>query len=240
MDHSILLFFKDGKSLRYVHEVLAIRSRDAAERFGEIGLPDRARLITLGTRKDDGRWLPGEEVAEKETITLPDLASGDYVVARYLSPPTTATCTTRATSAPGCSFEGDLPIFHQRFEVYSPDDVPPLAHGLAGAPAPTPVKLGERAGLRFDVQRSGAAAQRTTPRRPLSGCPRPGRVGTWCWRTTWPTCAIAPWPAGGAPPGSMSGPGRPPARAASESASAAWRGRSAKASKTTAASSSAT
>ncbi|MEZ4469203.1 MAG: hypothetical protein R3F60_00055 [bacterium] len=154
VDHSILLFFKDGKSLRYVHEVLAIRSRDAAERFGEIGLPDRARLITLGTRKDDGRWLPGEEVAEKETITLPDLASGDYVVARYLEPADNGYLYDSGYLSPRVFFRGvDLPIFHQRFEVYSPDDVPPLAHGLAGAPAPTPVKLGERAGLRFDVQR---------------------------------------------------------------------------------------
>lgn len=153
LDHSALLFFADGKSLRWVHEVLAIRSRDAAETFGEIGLPGDVRLFSLYTRKADGRRLYADEQPEKDTISLPDLKDGDYVVAVYLEPSDNGYLYDSGFLAPRVYFRGvDLPIFRQRFEVYAPDDVRPVAQRLNDAPEPQRVALGGRAGLRFDAR----------------------------------------------------------------------------------------
>lgn len=154
LDHSILLYLQNSKSLRFVHEILAIRSREAAEEYGEIGLPDGARLIALYTRKEDGRRLFAEEVAEKETLTLPDLESGDFVVASYLQPGDNGYLYESGYLSPRVFFRGvDLPIFRQRFEVFSFDAGRPTVQSLLGAPAPEPEKLNERAGLRFEARR---------------------------------------------------------------------------------------
>ncbi len=154
LDHSALVYFADGTRLRWVHEVLAIRSREAAEEFGELSLPgDEVVPIAIYTRKADGRRLYAEEVPEKESLSLPDLADGDYVVAVYLEPGDNGYLYDAGYLTPRVYFRGvDMPIFDQRFEVYSPDDTPPDHQRLEGAPAPMPVTLAGRAGLRFDAR----------------------------------------------------------------------------------------
>ncbi len=154
LDHSALLFFDDGKSLRWVHEVLAIRSRDAAEEYGEIGLPADVRLLELYTRKADGRRLHAEEVPEKESVSLPDVTDGDYVVAVYLEPGDNGYLYDTGFLTPRVYYRGvDLPTFRQRFEVFAPDEKAPDHQRLLSAPEPTEVVLGGRAGLRFEAER---------------------------------------------------------------------------------------
>lgn len=152
LDHSASIYYPSGKSLRWVHEVIAVRSRDAAERFGEIGLPGDVRLVALYTRKFDGRRLFAEEVAEKESVTLPDLESGDFVVAAYLETGDNGYLYDSGFLTRRVFFRGvDLPIFHQRFEVYGPKR--PTVHRLSGAPAPVEVELAGRPGVRIDTHR---------------------------------------------------------------------------------------
>ncbi len=154
LDHSAILFTKAGKSLRWVHEVLAIRSRDGAEEYGEIGLPDDVRVLELYTRKQDGRRLHAEETPEKQSISLPDLEVGDYVVAVYLEPGDNGYLYDSGFLTPRVYHQGaDLPIEWQRFEVFSPDADAPRYQRLLGAPEPAPVTLGGRAGLRFESRR---------------------------------------------------------------------------------------
>jgi tetratricopeptide (TPR) repeat protein len=153
LEHTSILYFADGRSLRRVHEILAIRSHEGAETFGEIGLPDGVRLVELYTRKADGRRLYAEESPEKETISMPDLESGDYVVAVYLKAGDNGYLYDRGFLTPRVWFRStEIPIFRQRFEVFSPDDKPPDVQVLAGAPDPQPVLLDGRAGLRFEAR----------------------------------------------------------------------------------------
>jgi hypothetical protein len=167
LDHSAMIFTEDGKSLRWVHEVLAIRSRDAAERFGEIGLPEDVRLVALYTRKKDGRRLFAEEVPEKETITLPDLSLGDFVVAQYLDTGDNGYLYDSGYLTPRVYFQGvDLPAFFQRFEVYA--KTRPTVHRLSGAPEPQAVQLGTRKGVRMETQAVPLlTAEADTPPAPL-------------------------------------------------------------------------
>ncbi len=153
LDHSALLYFKDGKSLRWVHEVLAVRSRDAADRFGEISLPTDSRLLWLYTRKADGRRLDAEEQPEKESITLLDLDPGDYIVAVYLEPGDNGYLYDSGFLTPRVYFQGvDLPTWRHRFEVYAPDATAPDYQRHAEAPEPDAVRLEGRAGLRFEAE----------------------------------------------------------------------------------------
>ena len=152
LEHTATLFLANGKSLRLGHEILSIRSRDAAEVYGELEVPEGAYLLKLYTRKQDGRRLYTEEVPEKPTFTMPDLEDGDYVIARYLETGDNGYLYNRGLLSRRVYFRGvDLPVFHQRFEAYSPKKKPLEHHRLGGAPEPVEVRLGKRAGLRFDV-----------------------------------------------------------------------------------------
>ena len=153
LDHSALIFLGGDESLRWVHEILAIRSREAAENFGELGLPAEAHPIAVFTRKADGRRLYAEDSPEKDTLSLPDLAVGDYVVAVYLEPGDNGYLYDTGMVSPRVFFRGvDLPIFHQRFEVYGPDEAPLIVETKNLAPVPQAVQLEGRSGWRFDAR----------------------------------------------------------------------------------------
>lgn len=153
LDHSALLYFRDGQRLRWVHEVLAIRSREAAEVYGELTLPGSDVIpVALYTRKADGRRLYAVEEPAKDALSLPDLEVGDYVVAVYLEPGDNGYLYDSGFLTPRVYFRGvDMPIYRQRLEVFAPDATAPDHQRLLGAPAPTPATLGDRAGLRFDA-----------------------------------------------------------------------------------------
>ncbi|MCA9541728.1 MAG: hypothetical protein KC620_22680, partial [Myxococcales bacterium] len=152
LDHSASLYFADGTSLRWVHEILAVRSREAAETYGELALPDQVQPLAVYTRKADGRRLFAEETPEKETLSLPDLDDGDYVVAIYLEPGDNGYLYDSGFLTPRAYFRGvDLPIFHQRLEVIGPDDTPPDHQRVHGAPPAEPIALDGRAGVRFEA-----------------------------------------------------------------------------------------
>lgn len=154
LDHSALLYFQDGTRLRWVHEVINIRSREAAEVYGELTLPaDDVVPVALYTRKADGRRLFAVDEPQKESLSLPDLEDGDYVVAIYLEPGDNGYLYDSGFLTPRVYFRGvDMPIHRQRLEVFAPDDTPPDHQRLLAAPAPVAVTLGDRAGLRFDAE----------------------------------------------------------------------------------------
>jgi hypothetical protein len=153
LDHSALLFLGGDESVRWIHEILAIRSREAAESFGELGLPTEARALSVFTRKADGRRLYAEDTPEKETLSLPGLAVGDYVVAIYLEAGDNGYLYDHGMLSPRVFFRGvDLPIFHQRFEVFGPSEAPLVVETENDAPPAEAVTLGDRTGWRFEAR----------------------------------------------------------------------------------------
>jgi|GEM_PF-3131020 len=153
LDHGATLYFPHGRRLRWAHEIIAIRSREAAESLGELTLPNEARAVSVYTLKADGRRLPAEDSAEKESVSLPDLAAGDYVVAQYIEPGDNGYLYDTGFLTPRVFLQTtEMPVYQQRFEVFGWDGDSPVAQRLAGAPEPDRVRLGDRAGLRFDAQ----------------------------------------------------------------------------------------
>jgi tetratricopeptide (TPR) repeat protein len=158
LDHGATLYFADGRRLRWAHEILAIRSREAAEALGELSLPADARAVSVYTLKADGRRLPAEDMPEKDSLSLPDLGAGDYLVAQYLEPGDNGYLYDTGFLTPRAYFRStELPVHLQRFDVLAWDGQTPVAQRLSGAPAPTPLTLGPRTGLRFEVRQVAPA-----------------------------------------------------------------------------------
>ena len=84
LDYTVVRFFDDGSSLELTHNVIRVQSPEGIERYGEFGPPAGAELLTVRTVKADGTLLEPEEIAGKETLSLPNLAPGDYVEYEYL------------------------------------------------------------------------------------------------------------------------------------------------------------
>jgi hypothetical protein len=59
--------------------VVHLLSKEALDRYGEITMPDGARLLTLRTIKPDGGIVEAELVPGKDGLSLRDLAVGDAV-----------------------------------------------------------------------------------------------------------------------------------------------------------------
>ena len=83
-DYAATRVYPDGSSLQLVHQIYRVQSDEAVNQHGEFQLPEGARLLTLNTIKADGRRMEPDEIAGKDTISLPALAVGDFVESEYL------------------------------------------------------------------------------------------------------------------------------------------------------------
>ena len=89
LDRAVHVIGRDGSRLELVHNIAAILSAGAVAEHGEIEIPEDAALLTARAVKPDGsvrtpEWIPG-----KTSLSLPELATGDFVeieYARYAPP----------------------------------------------------------------------------------------------------------------------------------------------------------
>lgn len=84
LDYTVVRLFDDGSSLELTHNIIRVQSPEGIERYGEFEPPGGAELLTVHTVKADGTFLEPEEIAGKESLSLPNLAPGDYVEYEYL------------------------------------------------------------------------------------------------------------------------------------------------------------
>lgn len=78
-------YFEDGSTVEVVHQILQLRTRDALEANGEMGIPWNAELLTARVIKPDGRTLSPESIPEKDSISMPNLEMGDFVELEWVS-----------------------------------------------------------------------------------------------------------------------------------------------------------
>jgi tetratricopeptide (TPR) repeat protein len=83
-DYMVTRVFEDGSSLQLIHNINKVQSAEAVNDLGEFTLPEDARLLKLHTIKPDGRRLEPDHIEGKETISLPNLAPGDYTEFEYI------------------------------------------------------------------------------------------------------------------------------------------------------------
>ncbi|UJR86261.1 Hypothetical protein I5071_83430 [Sandaracinus amylolyticus] len=109
LDYTVVRVFDDGSQLELTHQIVRVQSEEAVDDEGEFSPPEDAQLLTLRTIKADGRRLEPDEIQGKDTISMPNLAVGDYVEYEYL----------RASPAPGGFPNGALGdrFYFASFEV---------------------------------------------------------------------------------------------------------------------------
>lgn len=84
LDHSAARVYDNGGLRQIVHLVVHLLSKEALDRYGQIEVPDSARLLTLRSIKPDGSVLEPEIVAGKNGVELRDLAIGDVIDYEFL------------------------------------------------------------------------------------------------------------------------------------------------------------
>ena len=85
LDHSILVLDKEGRSIRRVHEIIYVAAAEMQKRSASLVFPTR-RFLAIFTRKADGRRFYAEQSDKKDSLTIPNIERGDYLVASYLEP----------------------------------------------------------------------------------------------------------------------------------------------------------
>ncbi len=147
LDYTVVRVFEDGSTLELTHNLWRVQSEEVLDDRGEFQPPQGARVLTLRTIKPDGSILEPDAIEGKETISLPQLAVGDYVEYEYVR---------SQPSSPGFAggFLGDR-FYFRSFEV--PFDLSQLTVALpesmdpvidARGPAPPTEERVER-GLRI-------------------------------------------------------------------------------------------
>jgi tetratricopeptide (TPR) repeat protein len=84
LDRTLFRVYPDGSMVELTHNVTRVQSAEGIGLEGEFELPAEAVLLTLRTIKADGTVLEPEDIEGKSSLSLPNLAVGDYVEAEYL------------------------------------------------------------------------------------------------------------------------------------------------------------
>ncbi len=83
-DRVVSRIYENGASISLTHNIIQVLSKEGLERWGEVQVPRDAEVLTLRTVKHDGRIMEPEEIIGKDSVSLPDLAVGDFVEVEYL------------------------------------------------------------------------------------------------------------------------------------------------------------
>lgn len=83
-DYAATRVFEDGSTIELVHQIYKVQSEESVDDLGEFSLPEGARILTLRTIKADGRRMEPDQIAGKDTISLPSVAIGDFVEHEYI------------------------------------------------------------------------------------------------------------------------------------------------------------
>jgi tetratricopeptide (TPR) repeat protein len=136
LDRSVSRVYATGGQRTITHNIIKVLAKDGIDRWGEWHLPQGAEVLTLCAWKPGGARLEPEEVPEKESISIPGLAVGDYVEVEYLE-----------RAAPPGAFPGgflaerfyfaslDAPLDRSEYTLVTPPDMPVEIDARGAPPA---------------------------------------------------------------------------------------------------------
>jgi tetratricopeptide (TPR) repeat protein len=84
LDRTVMRVFATGARLVLTHNIVRVQTKEGIDKWGEVTLPQDADVLTLRTVKADGTTREPEEIAGKQSISVPDLEPGDYVEFEYV------------------------------------------------------------------------------------------------------------------------------------------------------------
>ncbi len=85
LDRAVYTVNNNGNVVMLVHCITHIKTDEAVEKHGELSIPEGANLLKAFTIKADGRVLEPQVVQGKDTLSMPDLESGDFIEYEYIT-----------------------------------------------------------------------------------------------------------------------------------------------------------
>lgn len=154
LDHMVTRIFEDGSAAHLVHQIRHINSDEAVNEHGEFGAPDGADLLLLRTVKADGTLLEPDRIGGKATISLPNLARGDFVEAVYQYGTTPAPGMEGAVEGGRFIFENfEVPFHRSEIVFVYPPSVEPVFEVRGDLPEPSSETRGGLTVRRYRVDR---------------------------------------------------------------------------------------
>ncbi|MBX7083241.1 MAG: tetratricopeptide repeat protein [Nannocystaceae bacterium] len=147
LDRSAARVYDNGGQRQIVHLVVHLLSKAAIDRYGEIDIPEGARLLTLRSIKPDGTLVEAEVVPGKDGIELRDLSIGDVVEYEFVVEREPATALPGYVDVSTFRFASlDVPYHRTELQVVHPPQMPIREDLRRGAPTPvrTELRLGEQ------------------------------------------------------------------------------------------------
>jgi hypothetical protein len=183
-DYMAVRLFEDGSSIELVHTVQKAQSDEAIDELAEVHVPEGARVLTLQNIKPDGRRLEPDAIAGKDAISLPSMASGDYVELEYLLHEPSSEAFPRGYLGDRFYFKSfETPFDYSHMVVVLPEDMPYSVDPRGAAPeVQERIEDGLRV-LSFKVEQSAPAV------------PEPGSVSAKEYLPSIRVGVRAGWPA---------------------------------------------
>lgn len=155
LDYLALRIFEDGSAMQLVHTVEKAQSDEAVNEIAEVDVPEGAQLLTLRAWKPDGRRLEADEIAGKDSISLPNVAKGDYVELEYLQATAPPEGFPRGYLGDRFYFKSfEIPFDHSQMVVLVPTDMPYEIDPRGDAPKPVESLDGKLRVLDFSADQS--------------------------------------------------------------------------------------
>jgi tetratricopeptide (TPR) repeat protein len=172
LDRDVAEVYGNGGQRHIVHQIVHLKSKEALDTYGEITLPEEARILTLHSIKPDGTVLEPESVAGKDGLSLRDLAVGDFVEMEYVLESEPITALPGHVDLSRFRFQSvDVPYHWSELVVLAPHDLPVLVEARNGAPPVERSRDGDRQVLRFLATRMPRKGDEPHPRSMLDELP---------------------------------------------------------------------
>ncbi len=84
IDQTVEEIFPNGSTRAVIHEVVLVNNKQGIERWAEVSVPSDSEFLELRTIKSDGTIIEPEAVERKKTISMTDIAEGDYIEKKYI------------------------------------------------------------------------------------------------------------------------------------------------------------
>jgi tetratricopeptide (TPR) repeat protein len=84
LDRDVAEVYASGGQRHIIHQIAHLQSKDALDTYGEIVLPEGARVLTLHSIKPDGTVVEPELIPGKDGLSLRNLEIGDFVEMEYV------------------------------------------------------------------------------------------------------------------------------------------------------------
>lgn len=136
LDYAAYHYFEDGSALSVTHQISRILNKEGKNLLGEVYLPANAIVTQIRTIKHATlQSISPENIAHKESITMPKLDDGDFIEVEYFLADAPVRDSDNAFYVPTWFFKTtDAPLLHSEFIIQYPKTIKPLTEIRNAAP----------------------------------------------------------------------------------------------------------